>query len=749
MLGRQVSHFYIIRMLGSGGMGIVYEAQDTRLPRSVAIKFLKPALATSPDALRRFRREARLASSLNHPNICTILDVDEHESESFIVMELLQGRSLKARLAGGSLSLAEILGIAGQVTDALAVAHEQGIIHRDLTPGNVFLTDSGLVKLLDFGLAKYFASPDGGGESTDDLTAPGAVAGTIHYMAPEQLVDDASIDHRCDLFSLGAVLYEMTTGAPPFDMAPRNALIAMIRDQREVPVHQLAPQHPVELGRIIAKLLAKRPGDRYQTARELRADLALLYPASPAPTGSGSDRSHHAVRGSVAVLPFEIIGGIDADVSCFRDGLAEAVSGRLSALRDVRVAPRTSTRSLAGQLLGEIARSLGVDLILEGTIQRVADRVRVTANLVQGVYERSALPALSVDRPFVNVLTAQDEVAQEICDRFVAALPRGARGSYVPEADAYHAFKRGQHHWRECFSGGWRRAIEHFEFAIERDPQFAEAHVALANAYNFAGFYGLMKPGPSFGVAARAADRALVIDGTLAAAHREHALAKFGGEWDWDGAESAFRRALALDPGDALAHVHYSWLLIILGREDAAFAEAQKAQALAPASRLVISARAQTLYVAGRYDEAVALCSECLRADPTYVFAVHLRGLCYLALSERAGALAELEHAARLSNRAPFYLGMLGRCYGQFGMRDQALAVVAELQQQSRDTYVPPQCYVFIYAGLGERKRALEYQQSAYEDGASPFNYLSPSIRDLYALDTYHKRRLEQMRLNL
>lgn len=748
MLGRQVSHFYVIRTLGSGGMGVVYEAQDTRLPRSVAVKFLKPALATSADALRRFRREARLASSLNHPNICSVLDVNEGEGDPFIVMELLQGRSLKARLAAGPPSLGEILHIAGQVADALGVAHEQGIIHRDLTPGNIFLTDGGLVKLLDFGLAKYFRSLDAGGESNDDLTAPGTLSGTIYYMAPEQLVPDASIDHRCDLFSLGTVLYEMTTGALPFDMSPRNALISMIRDQPEVPVRQLAPQHPVEIGRIIEKLLAKRPSDRYQSARELRADLAALQPGSPERIGASGERSRTG-RASVAVLPFEIIGGMDADVSGFRDGLAEDVSGRLSAFQDLRVAPRTSTRNLAGQALAEIARSLDVNLVLEGTVQRAADRIRVTAHLVDAADERSALPAFRIDRPFADVLATQDEVAREICDRLGAALPRASRGRYTPQTDACHAFQRGLHHWRDGFSGGWRRAIEHFEYAIECDRQFVEAHAALANAYNFAGFYCLMKPGPSFSVAAKAAERALAIDGTVAAAYRELALAKFGGEWDWEGAEDAFRRAVALDASDALAHVHYSWLLIILGREDAAFAEAQKGQALAPGSRLVACARAQTLYIAGRYDEAIALCSECLEADPLYVFALHVRGLCYLALAERTGAIAELERAAKLSNRAPFYLGLLGRAYGQFGMRAEALDLVAELQRQSRDTYVAPQCYVYIYAGLGERKRALEYQESAYEDGASPFNYLTPSIRDLYALDPYHKRRLEQLRLKL
>ena len=283
------------------------------------------------------------------------------------------------------------------------------------------------------------------------------------------------------------------------------------------------------------------------------------------------------------------------------------------------------------------------------------------------------LPSLVIDRAFDDALTTQDDIARDVCDGIRAVLSRAPARRYSQEPEAYHAFKRGQHLWKSCFEGGWRPAIEHFQHAIDRDPQFALAHVALASAYNFLGFYSLVKPNLAFAVAGRAAERALAIDPTLGSAFVELALAKFGGDWDWDGAEQAFRRALALDAANPLAHVHYSWLLMLLGREDAALAEAQRAHALAPSSRLVAGARAQTMYVGGRYDEAIALCSECLRFDPNYVFAFHMRGLCYLAKSMRDGAVADLEQAAALGHRAPFYLGVLGRCYGEFGMREEAL----------------------------------------------------------------------------
>jgi eukaryotic-like serine/threonine-protein kinase len=746
VIGRQISHFYIIRTLGTGGMGVVYEAQDTRLPRSVAIKVLKEELSKNVDAVKRFKREARLASSLNHPNICTILEVSEDESQSFIAMELLEGASLKSRLQAGPLWLGEIVDITSQVADALGAAHNHGIIHRDITPGNIFLTSTGLVKLLDFGLAKHFPSSAGGDQTTDDLTSFGAVAGTIHYMSPEQLAGAASVDYRCDFFALGAVLYQMATGARPFDILPRSALSSAIQFEPHLPARQLAPHHPAQLERIIDTLLAKHPDDRYQSAATLRAELDALRRGMKAAAPGAEVRAGSA---SVAVLSFDVVGDADSTTLSLRDGLAADLGSRLSRLDDLRVAPRTSTRALAGQSVREIGKLLGVEMVLEGTIQRINERVRVTANLVEAAQERPLLPSLVIDRVFDDALTTQDDLARGVCDGIRAVLSRAPAKRYSQEPEAYHSYKRGQHLWRTCFEGGWRPAIEHFQQAIDRDPQFALAHVALAIAYNFLGFFALVKPNLAFAVAKRAAERALAIDPTLGSAFVELALAKFGGDWDWDGAEQDFRRALVLNAANPVAHVHYSWLLMLLGREDAALAEVQRAHALAPSSRHVAGACAQTMYVGGRYDEAIALCSECLRFDPNYVFAFHMRGSCYLVKSVRDGAVADLEQAAALGHRAPFYLGILGRCYAEFGMREEALAVVAELSQQAPDTYVPPQCYVYIYAALGERERALEYQEKAYADGASPFNYLVPDIRALYALSPHHKKRLEQMRLIL
>jgi TolB-like protein/tRNA A-37 threonylcarbamoyl transferase component Bud32 len=746
VIGRHISHFYIIRAIGSGGMGVVYEAQDTRLPRSVAIKFLKPSLAADTIAVKRFKREARLSASLNHPNICTILDIEDGDGEPFIAMELLQGISLRRRLEAGPLTIHEIVDIMVQVADALGAAHDHGIMHRDLTPGNIFLTGGGLVKLLDFGLAKRQSSLEGDAHLSDDLTAWGATAGTIHYMAPEQLVEDGTTDSRSDLFSAGAVLYQMATGTRPFEAASKNEMVALIRGETHLPVRSFSPGHPEALGRIVDRLLAKRPDERYQTAWTLRADLeALKQPATPVHASAASPGDRRET--SLAVLPFDVVGG-GPHSGQIGSGLAADISRRLGSLRGVRVAPRTSILALAGESVRDIGRRLGVDLVLEGTVQHTASRVHVIANLIEAARERAVRPPLTVERRFDDLLAVQDDIARDLTDQLRPSLVPTS-GRYAQDTEAYFAFTRGQHYWSSCYAGGWRAAIEHFQMAVERDAQFAPAHVALANAYNFLGLYSLMQPRLAFEVAAESARRALAIDEMLAAAHAQLALAKFGGEWDWDGSEQEFRRALRLDPKDALVHVYYSWLLMLLGRDEAAFAEAEAGQALAPSSRLVRTARAQTLYLAQQYDDAIALCDECLRSDAAYVYALQLRGLCALAQARPGEAIANLQQAATLTQRSPFYLGLLGLCYGKFGMRAEALELVVELEQLASLTYVPSQCYVYIYAGLGQREKALAYQEDAYLDGASPFNYLNPAIRDLYALDPRHQQRLEQMRLVL
>lgn len=745
MIGQNISHFYIVGRLGSGGMGDVYEAQDMRLPRAVAVKFLKPALNQSATAVKRFRREAWLAASLNHPNICTILDVGETEGGFFIAMELLQGETLKQKLRNGPLPFAEVLDIAMDVTRALMVAHDAGIVHRDLSPGNVFVTTQKTAKLLDFGLAKFVPNED---EShvTESLTRGAGVPGTLHHLAPEQLLE-RHVDRRTDLFALGTVIYYAATGARPFDGSGRAEVIARIINEDPVPLGSLAPHFPSELERVVTRLLEKSPDLRYQRASDLLKDLELVRHLQHAePRGGRPPRSASSL--ALAVLPFAILGDDDAALRGFRAGLPEDLAWWLRQVPGVRVAPRTSTESLRGQSIREIGERLGVDALLEGTVQRAGARIRVIVNFLDSRTEEPLRDPLRLDASSEDLLTVQDFVARQIVAAIKSAVAQASLAVGTKNADAYREYQRGLHYLRDMFGGAWSQVMYHAGRAIDLDPGFALGHVMLAEAYCFVGLLSLMKPEAAFRQARLAAQRALALDPDLAPAHAAEALVRFGRDWDWDGAESGFRRALDLDPHLASARMYYSWLLGLLGREPAAFSEAERALANSP-SRMVMAGAALTYFMAARYDDAIVRCNACLAKTPDYIFATYLRGQCYHMRRDYRAAHADLERAVELGKRAPFYLGLLGKSYGEAGDIEGARRILAELDEVARRQYVAPHCYVYVLHGMGDRQGALAHQERAYEDGAPPLNYLTPFIRNLYSLDPLHRDRLHQMRLNV
>lgn len=726
-------------------MGDVYEAQDLRLPRSVALKVLKPTLVEDQTAQRRFDREARLAASLNHPNICTILDIGEDHGVSFIAMELLEGESLKQRLRGGALPLQSLLDIATDVARALTVAHLADIIHRDITPGNIFITSSGTAKLLDFGLAKALVvDEDEDGEGvTEGVTDLGVVPGTVHYLSPEQLLK-APIDRRSDLWALGAVLYHAATGARPFDARTKTEVIAQILSRSPMPPRRIAPALPEEFEHIVMRLLEHDPDGRYQRAADVLKDLETLRaerrPAAPRATRRQANMS-------LAILPFTIAGNETESLRSFRDGLASDIAWALQQVPGLRVASRTSVDSARGLPVREVGERTGVEHVLEGSVQQARDRFRVTAGLVATQTEERLRMPLRIDVPAADLLSAQDEAVRQVVAAVRSTATRSASAA-TASPEAFVEYQRGLHAQRDVFNGTWTQVIEHATRATDIDPSFAPAHAMLADTYNSLGLLSFMKPRVAFQKARLAAERALAIDPDLAAAHAALGLVRFGDDWDWNAAEAHFRRALDIDPDLASARVHYSWLLVLLGREAAALAEAQRAIATWR-TRFVIAGAAVTYFLADRHDEAIALCDEALDGNADYVFAIYQRGQCYHMKGMYPSAHADLERGARLGGRAPFYIALLGRSYGEAGMRDKALAIVRELDEAQHQRYVAPHCYVYVYHGLGEREKALLHQEDAYRDGGQPLNYLSPFIRNLFSLDPTHRDRLRQMRLTV
>ncbi|MGE3957333.1 MAG: protein kinase [Vicinamibacterales bacterium] len=745
MIGRQLSHFYIVGPLGSGGMGDVYEAQDLRLPRSVALKVLKPSLVENRTAQRRFDREARLAASLNHPNICTILDVGQTDGLAFIAMELLQGESLKQRLRNGPVPVAQLLEVASDVARGLAVAHLAGIIHRDITPGNIFLTENGPAKLLDFGLAKALVADDdeADGGTTEGVTDLGVVPGTVHYLSPEQLLNEP-VDRRADLWALGAVLYHAATGARPFEARTKTEVMSQILSRSPMPPRRIVPALPEELEQVVMRLLEHEPDRRYQRAADLLKDLDTLRTQSrPAPPRA----SRRQANMSVAVLPFRTIGATHDALETFRDGVTTEVTWALQQVPGIRVASRTSADAVRGLPARAIGEQLGMEYVLEGTIQMAAGRVRVLAGLVATRTEERLRMPVRLDLPDSDILSAQDEAVRQIVAGVKSAATRSTH-AVTTDAEAFVEYQRGLHAQRDLFNGSWPTVIEHATRATDIDPSFAPAHVMLADTYNSLGLLSFMKPRVAFQKARLAAERALTIDPDQAAAHAALGLVRFGDDWDWNAAEAHFRRALDIDQDLASARVHYSWLLMLLGREAAALAEANRAVS-AWRTRFVIAGAAVTYFLAERYDEAIALCDEALDGNTEYLFAIYQRGQCFHMKGMYPTAHADLERGAQIGGRAPFYISLLGRSYGEAGMRDKALGILHELDAMRTRRYVAPHCYVYVYHGLGDREQALLHQEDAYRDGGQPLNYLSPFIRNLFSLDPTHRDRLRQMRLTV
>jgi len=726
-------------------MGDVYEAQDLRLPRSVALKVLKPSLLENVTAQRRFDREARLAASLNHPNICTIFDIGQADGLSFMAMELLDGESLKQRLRNGPLSLPTLLDIAVDVTKALSVAHLADIIHRDITPGNIFLTSAGPAKLLDFGLAKAIVPQDDelDDATTEAVTDVGVVPGTVHYLSPEQLLN-RSIDRRSDLWALGAVLYHAATGSRPFDARTKTDVITQILSRAPLPPRRLTPTLPEEFEQVVMRLLAADPEQRYQRAADLLKDLQTLRAARQPVVARPARRQANM---SLAVLPFTIAGTESELLRNFRDGLMADTAWALQQVPGIRVASRTSTESVRGLPVPAVGERIGVDHVLEGSVQAAGPRFRVVAGLVSTSTEERLRMPLRIDVPAGDVLSAQDEAVRQITAAVRSTATRST-SAMTSSPDAYAEYQRGLHAQRDVFNGTWTTVIEHATRATDLDPAFAPAHVLLADTYNSLGLLSFMKPRVAFQKARLAAERALAIDPDLASAHAALGLVRFGDDWDWNASEAHFRRALDIDPDLASARVHYSWLLMLLGRESAALAEATRAVATWR-TRFIVSAAAVTYFLANRYDDAIGLCDEALEGQPDYLFAVYQRAQCFHMKGMYPTAHAELERGAHIGGRAPFYIALLGKSYGEAGMRDKALAIVRELDEMQHRRYVAPHCYVYVYYGLGERERALLHQEDAYRDGGQPLNYLSPFIRNLFSLDPTHRDRLRQMRLTV
>src|SRR6266478_3682184 len=712
--GTQLGPYEIRASLGSGGMGEVYRATDTRLRRDVAVKVLSSRLITESSAKQRFEREARTASALNDPHICTIYDVGEHEGQQFLVMELLEGQTLKQYMDGQALAVEQVLKLGMQISGALQTAHGKGIIHRDLKPSNIFVTERGEIKVLDFGLAKLLPRTDQDATLSLALTEPLAVLGTLPYAAPEQLRGE-NTDARTDIWGLGTVLYEMATSQRPFSEKVTPRLIDAILNKLPASLRWLNGAIPSELERIILKCLDKDPENRYQSAKELAVDLRRL---STSNSQSGATLSSAKPQGwrrtvrplayaaagvlalaavfvatnlsgwrewllgraaspgiqSLAVLPLANLSH-DPNQDYFADGMTEALIANLAQVRALRVISRTSVMHYKGtdKSLPQIARDLNVDAVIEGTVQRSGNRVQVTAQLIRGQTD-APVWAKIYERDSRDVLVMQSELAQAIVSEIKVHLTPQER-QHLANArpinpDAYNAFLLGDYHSSKRNPAALDKGIQYFQEAIRIDPSYAQAYAGLANAYIERDIWGGLGIGKTADQIRTTTLTALELDAELAEAHVLLAHIHFQYDWDWQSTEAEYKRAIELNPNLAGSYVGYAYFLQAMGRHQEALAAAHRAVELDPLSAPNICDEGRILYRARQYESAVARYQRALELDPGYLPA----------------------------------LGRIADAYEQLGNYDEALTYVKKFQQAVSDRSVGLLPLARIYASMGKRR---------------------------------------------
>jgi serine/threonine-protein kinase len=768
----QIAHYRVNRLLGAGGMGEVYLAEDETLRRKVALKLLPERFSADGERVRRFQREARAASALNHPNIITIYEIGEAEHRHYIATEYIEGITLRDRIASPDLvTIGEVLNVAVSVANALATAHEAGILHRDIKPENIMLRPDGYVKVLDFGLAKIADS------GIKDSTT-GSLMGTLHYISPEQ-ARGAVPDARSDIYALGAVLYELLTRRPPHSGDNFVELAISISNDVIAAPSTYAPGLPPEIDRILLKALEKDPQRRYQTARELFDDVRtlrqelefenkLIHNSSPGlahqktemltipPTTSNlrtlvkrKPLSAIAVAAivliviatavvlirqnpfksgpidSVAVLPFVNATG-NADNEYLSDGIAESIIDSLSQLPELRVVARSAVFRYKGRETDPIAvgKELNARGVVTGRLLQRGDTVLIRAALTD-VRNGNEVWGQQFEGRGGDVLSLQQEMATAISTNLRRQLSGEERSLLTRRSavnpEAFQLYLKGRYQLNKYNEQSARRAIELFQASIEADPTYALAYAGLADAY-----YGLsniyMPPHDAMPKAREAAKRALELDDSLAQAHMSLAMVQSWYDWDLPKGEAEFRRAIALSPNDADTHRNYSTFLTAAGENDRAIIEARKAIALDPLSVPASYTLARSFFYAGRFEEA----KQHLRATRelsdrfSQVYMIEAQ----IALSEgrSADAIERIETAIAIGGPTSLYIGMRGYIHARLGNRPQAVEAMEALKR--RPTYTLPLFLARIHAGLGEHEEAIRWLEKCYSDRSESIVWL-------------------------
>jgi serine/threonine protein kinase len=705
MIGKTISHYKILEKLGEGGMGVVYKAEDTKLGRIVALKFLRPELTRNKEAKIRFIHEAQAASALDHNNICTIYEIDETEDgQTFIVMSCYEGETLKDKIRRGPLKLEEALDMAVQIAQGLEKAHKKGIIHRDIKPANIFVIEDEILKILDFGVAKLAGQPK--------LTKTGSALGTAAYMSPEQ-AKGKEVNHRTDIWSLGVVLYEMLTAQLPFRGEYEQAVIYAILNEEPEPVTNVRNE---ELKKLIIKSLQKESGKRYQDMQELLAGLRSIQ--KKLETGSEiaiSDRVNPLP--SIAVLPFVNMSP-DPENEYFSDGLAEELISALSKLEGLHVTARTSAFRFRGKDLDmrEIGEQLNVGTVLEGSVRKSGNRLRITAQLIKAA-DGFHLWSEKYDRELGDVFAIQDDISLNIVDALKVRLLGKEREKlvkrYTDNMEAYDLYLKGRYFLNTLTEEGIRKSLDCFQEAIQKDPGYAPAysgvasiHIALVVLQQFSSHEMMPK-------AKSELLKALEMDDSLAEAHAWLGSLSLQYEWDWPSAERELKRAIELKPNSPEAHQFYSDYLSITGRMGEAVSEAERARDLDPLSAITKSILIWLLFVSRQFDRAVVHAREALKAEPSLLIQMHYWRA--LRRSKMVGeAWTECKKFITLFISSEIAEAMEDN-YAVSGFKGAMRTAAEKMAEQSKRRYVSPYMIATFFALAEDDDQTLHWLEKAYE----------------------------------